>query len=786
MKNLTNRTVKLLIDKIDIKSYGAFRDFVWTKNVDSSFTQLNLIYGRNYSGKTTFSRIFGSIQKKQPHPDFSQGQFVVHLSDRSSFNENQLSDDRLRLRVYNSDFKIENLSFFTDREGHITPFAILGEHNVEVEKQIAYERNVMTTVRRKLDGDTEFQGLRESYMSIDKELQKLEKELSDKLREKARNIKRDASLFDFKEFGDYTIATIKNEIDEAASTVESSHEELTKLRTLQSEPVKNALRQVSLSNLELSHYIEKTNQLVSKVITPSQSIELLLTNPELQKWVQEGMHYHKEKHLERCAFCNAELSSSLWERLDAHFTQETELHQEQLSNLINAIRLHASSIETFDIPDFDDFYIEYQDQYRETLRSFNDLQKRYLGDLEFLIDQLNRKSLSLYQQLHIDGQELSATDSLLSEVVQEINALIEANNDYNGNISNRKNEATRQLRLSEVKKFIGDINYNGEIEHIAQKKQELAETKLEVENLERSLQEHESKIEKLQMLLRNERIAAQAVNEYLSFSFTHENLHLHVQEDNTFLIKRGDEPAYNLSEGEQTLISFSYFLATLKDIPVEEREDYLIFIDDPISSLDSSNIFQIFSLVDTEIISGDYKQIFISTHNMDFLTYLLHHGGKRKKGFYLIERENVADGDLSVSRMVDMPKYMRNYTTEFVYLFDQIYQVANDAPNDKNYHVFYNFPNNARKFLESYLFFKYPDTKIKHEERLKRFFGEGLQQVAFIQRINNEFSHGEKQFDRLYHPVDVPEFQKDALMILEAVKRKDSEQYESFCKSIEI
>ncbi len=38
-----------------------------------------------------------------------------------------------------------------------------------------------------------------------------------------------------------------------------------------------------------------------------------------------------------------------------------------------------------------------------------------------------------------------------------------------------------------------------------------------------------------------------------------------------------------------------------------------------------------------------------------------------------------------------------------------------------NYHVFYNFPNNARKFLESYLFFKYPNTKINNDERINYF-----------------------------------------------------------------
>lgn len=50
-------------------------------------------------------------------------------------------------------------------------------------------------------------------------------------------------------------------------------------------------------------------------------------------------------------------------------------------------------------------------------------------------------------------------------------------------------------------------------------------------------------------------------------------------------MKRNNQKVKNLSEGEQSLIAFCYFLATLKDI--SNTEEYTIFIDDLISSLDS-------------------------------------------------------------------------------------------------------------------------------------------------------------------------------------------------------
>jgi len=46
-------------------------------------------------------------------------------------------------------------------------------------------------------------------------------------------------------------------------------------------------------------------------------------------------------------------------------------------------------------------------------------------------------------------------------------------------------------------------------------------------------------------------------------------------------------------------------------------------IDDPISSLDSNHVFFVFSLIDSIIAKPKkYTQLFISTHNLDFLKYI--------------------------------------------------------------------------------------------------------------------------------------------------------------------
>ena len=57
------------IKKID--NYAVFNNFDWNATVRdkgnnvAEFKDINIIYGRNYSGKTTLSRIFRSLEKGQ-------------------------------------------------------------------------------------------------------------------------------------------------------------------------------------------------------------------------------------------------------------------------------------------------------------------------------------------------------------------------------------------------------------------------------------------------------------------------------------------------------------------------------------------------------------------------------------------------------------------------------------------------------------------------------------------------------------------------------------------------
>ncbi len=176
-----------------------------------------------------------------------------------------------------------------------------------------------------------------------------------------------------------------------------------------------------------------------------------------------------------------------------------------------------------------------------------------------------------------------------------------------------------------------------------------------------------------------------------------------------------------------------------------------------------------------------YKQLFISTHNLDFLKYLKRLSG-RGKGDGNVQQFLVTKGkDASTIQL--MPDYLKKYVTEFNYLFHQIFRCSK-AENAAIYpEAFFSFGNNLRKFLEAYLFYKYPS----HEDgikRLSRFLGDDQIAIALTNRLDNELSHLEEAFDRSVKPIEQPEIITLANFLLNKLFEVDKDQYNSLLKSI--
>ena len=100
---------------------------------------------------------------------------------------------------------------------------------------------------------------------------------------------------------------------------------------------------------------------------------------------------------------------------------------------------------------------------------------------------------------------------------------------------------------------------------------------------------------------------------------------------------------------------------------------------------------------------------------------------------------------------------------------------------------FYNFGNNLRKFLEAYLFFRFPfadNAQQDHNNRIQRFFAGTPGDEPLVQRIANELSHLGEQFDRGMQPVDYAETSQLARFVLRKMKESDADQFACLLLSV--
>lgn len=76
----------------EVAELGTFSNFTWNDQKCSEFKQYNFIYGWNYSGKTTLSRLFRCLECGKPHPNYPGMRFKIETDDKKTITEKNVRD----------------------------------------------------------------------------------------------------------------------------------------------------------------------------------------------------------------------------------------------------------------------------------------------------------------------------------------------------------------------------------------------------------------------------------------------------------------------------------------------------------------------------------------------------------------------------------------------------------------------------------------------------------------------------------------------------------------------
>ena len=714
-----------------LKNIGLFMDYAWDNSGLQDFGQYNLVYGWNGSGKTTFSKFFSCIESGLLDEYPSLG----YELDTDTGLVTQGMKYSKKIRVFNQDYIANNIQM---AQGEAKPIYILGEENKVIADAILSDEKLL------LEKNKQNKELNEAKGRYERDLGKLFTTV--------------ATLISSNTSGEATRRYDKRNAEAAfgklqakATLSETAHSKaLLTLKQLEKPVVIN----VDIENIETSitQFIEEVKPLFLATVQTI-IIDHLKQNADISEWVEAGVSLHQAHNSKKCEFCDNNLSPERLASLSGHFNDEDKKFKELLDNKLQELRLVYSGMENLSPPDKANFYEEIQSEYQSASEEFYTANITALSDITTLGNSLKEKKLKTTETITIDSFPNLAD---LNTHIIKLNNLINRHNEKTNNFLEEKNMAQIQLEnhylsgiFDEVDGFKTKIN-DVDIELKNIKDGDAQEPS--IESLEERIQSNKAKVSSPHKACEELNLGLKTFLGRSDLQFEFENI--------GYLIKRRGKIAKNLSEGEKTAIAFVYFTIHLKDKEFN-LDDGIVVIDDPISSLDSNSIYQAFSFLKNAV--KDVKQVFLLTHNFDFLRLLLrwltYKKLKSKSSFYMLK--NSEKNGVRSAYISKLDKELENHESEYHYLFKLLYEFKSDGTIASAYHI----PNIARKVLETFLMFRIPNQSSVYS-KLEQLPFDDNKKTAIYKFVNDQSHITGKGFD----PSLVNETQNNVKALLELIE----------------
>lgn len=709
-----------------IKCLGVYDNYTMPAGMQE-FGVKNLIYGWNYSGKTTLSRLFAQIENKKPNPDLLACSFTIH-TDGDEITEANYTHSNLTVRVFNEDFVQDNLNFIGQS---FKPILLLGKESEEAQVKLDHCEDLSKRTQEKI-------------RVLVKEAGDLESAFSTAKTAVAAKIKKTIGLVEA-----YTATHLAGDI-KRISQIDESHllagdelrDDLKLALTPDSERPGTVERIAAQPSIDSLH----EEAVVVLATTPSlaNTIKYLEENPPIERWVETGLALHTEKG--KCQFCGGELSKHRLAELQAHFSKDLVDHKSKVEQLYDRVMVAKVSIQ---LPKEAEFNPQFRDKFREAASSLPKAIEAFNKAVATLATDVRRKIDAPFKA-QVPTSLPEGLAQCISDGVKATNDVIDNNNQISSNFTVAKRDAIRRVKLHYVQEFV-------EEQAKVYRQAKLDRLNANQERLRRFAVVVQQEADKLRAIISQAQLGREEINQRLASMLGSDAVQIKVVSDGGQerfqLIRKSGSAAKNLSAGEKTAIAFSYFLTKLRELKPEQFRETIVYIDDPISSLDANHIFQVTAAIrDIFFCQGQKngnltwttkcKQIFISTHNFEFFHLLreVKPDGKNAR-LYLIKRTGCQTSTFS-----NMPDSLAKYASEYHFLFEVIHKF-HKAPDKTDHEVLMLLPNAVRRFVELYTYSRLPGAfKETVDQRAETLFGK--EKAKRILKVFHFFSHA-NTIDRL-------------------------------------
>jgi wobble nucleotide-excising tRNase len=728
-----------------IRGFGVFGNFQWPAGLPD-FKQFNLIYGWNYSGKTTLSRVFRCFEQKLPHMDFAPAQVQLKADD-GTIHQLSSPESAPVFRVFNSDFVHENLSF---SDGSAVPILVLGAEDItklETLKETKVEWDKLNSSK---------QTNREKKFGKEAEIEKtLTRYAREFIKIPLAEVNYNKVRFE------PHVRNCKANPEEHLLDDSAVSECLAMYRSIDK---KLALNRRTSSLTSFADLKEKTSSLLARTVTANKRIERLKDNPAVENWVGAGRPLHDRQVA--CQFCGQELPTDLLTHLAEHFSADYENLIAELGSLAKAIDVARAE----EIPLFhkNDLYLELADRFATEKSLLEKAMCARVSALQILADAVAAKQTNAFTSMVCPAVDDPADK--ITVAIEAINKTIAEHNGRTDAFDKRRQQAFGRLEMHYAALFVREEEYNESLQEIADLEKTISEQSA-------NLGELNAKIRKLEEELSEAVKGAERINELLAAYFGQNDLRVAVSTEKRFQIVRGNVVAKNLSEGEKTAIAFAYFITRVQD-GRHPLADTRIVIDDPISSLDANHLFNTYAMIKTQLVGC--RQLFLSTHSFEFFNLIREWVADEEKdtkrpqadwkkwGVFQLKRKDNGEATLQ-----EIPKELLKFKSEYHYLFSMLYHFDNSGAGD--FDCLLSLPNAVRRFMEAFGGIMIPlSTGLKG--KMDRIFPDEVVRER-VWKFINHYSHNTTIIRSLTIP-DLSECKEVVQACLSAVRDWDGDYFD--------
>lgn len=656
------------IQKIaNIKKYKCFQDFVWHKffNNENFGEQINLLFGENGSGKTAICNIFKSVSDDKEFLRYFPEEVLLKIDNK----EYKYSKKEWNEKI------IEGSILFFDKDF------------VDKNVHLGHNRGTLQDQQEQASGkiiiqfDSEAINLRAAREKL-RQAKEEEEEKFKQFNDENKNIL-SFSLTDaeFKLFEDFKNKS-RRELEEIVANLKKTKDKISKSfgtdQTLQKKvsKIQNDISEIKIDEQDISFSDYNTYQaLFNFKFKEKAKIEaeqnLISRIKDHREFFESGFEIRKI-HPRECPFCQSkseeekiksiiqaynQLYDTTYQKQQQQFNEIRQSLVDELDNILEFVNNFDLNTIFLELKRLDQNY-EIKNVY--SVEEEGNRKKPKTGKIKELKNKIselkkptNEDIRGIYDAVKTDFEDIENFFVDLNKFISGKNQLIVKFKDNNTDEKLKKRISEQQIELDKIEQKLNFIN-SAKIEKQKgkqEKEKELSLIEKSLDNLKEKLKEAREKYEEYC----SREVFAKLLNKIESyFANFHFSFKLKLDTERKtqsskefpFAFKvldpegRERDLKEGLSEGEWQVLALCFFFAFL-DIQKDKDKKILVF-DDPITSLDNSNLACLVDLISDE--QKKFSQTFIFTHHRTFFKFLRNKLGKNCKEYNIMRNKPILGG----------------------------------------------------------------------------------------------------------------------------------------------